>query len=228
VKGDSKRRRGMVNSRVQTLSSPVRQGSEISRLYDVTRLLTCRLLGLCVCAFTMCSCIVTSWDYPIVGTQKATGLRNTVPLINCVTDQIMMPNIFGTATALRELLEEVRPSEDSSNGKKILHCQARLYQVPTDPPPGTAMPFWYYHLSAASLLTLPAYLTEEYGVVYTVFPPDRPPKEYEYRIQNAGIMWLGFIPVGWAFRWVDPRPAKAVEATYHQFLLDANRDGLLD
>jgi len=217
---------GMVNSLVQTLPLPVRQGSKISRLHDVTSFLTCRVIGLCACAFAMCSCIATSWDYPQVDRPKAFDLRNTVP-VNCATDQVMMPNTLGTWTALRELLQEVRSSEDSSTGKKILHCQARLYQVPTNPPPGTAMPFWYYQLSAMSLLTLPAYLTEEYGVVYTVFSEGRSPKEYEYRIKNALIMWLGFIPVGLVQRLVDPRPAKAVEATYHQFLLDAKRDGLL-
>jgi len=222
------RSRGMVNSRVQTLSLPVRQGSEISRLYDVTRLLTCRLLGLCVCAFAMCSCIATSWDYPKVDTQMASGLRNTVPL-NCAIDSdAMIPNTFGTGTALKALMEEVKKAEGIITSNKAIHCLVWLYQVPTDPPSGTAMPVWYYHLSAASLLTLPAYLTEEYGVVYTVFSEDRSPKKYEYRIRNALIIWLGFIPVGLLQRWVDPRPAKAVETTYHQFLLDANRDGLLN
>ena len=70
-------------------------------------------------------------------------------------------------------------------------------------------------------------IREEYGVVYTVFPEPSRRRNMSTEYIDESIFWIGFLPIGWISRWVDPRPAKAVEATYFQFLLDANRDGLL-
>jgi len=184
----------------------------------------CRLLGLCVCAFAMCSCIVTSWDYPAVNIQEATGLRNTVPL-KCAIDSRTKPNEFGMMTALRTIMEEIKSSEGSTPGNKAPHCQVQLYEV-GGYPSGSNRTLYDYAVGW-TLGALPGFVEGEYGVVYTVSPPDRPPKEYDYRIKNSGIFWLGFLPIALVSHWVDPRPARAVEATYYQFLIDANRDGLL-
>lgn len=218
------RGRWMANFLAKTLFACSARDGKLTTLQDVMHLVNCRLLGLCVCAFAMCSCIVTSWDYPAVNIQEATGLRNTVPL-KCAIDSRKKPNEFGIMTALRAIMEEIKPGEGSTPGNKAPHCQVQLYQVGGYPSSSNHTPFDL--VSAWTLGALPAFIREEYGVVYTVSPPDRPPKEYEYRVKAAGIFWLGFLPISLVSRWVDPRPAKAVEATYYQFLIDANRDGLL-
>jgi hypothetical protein len=213
-----------VNFLAKTLFACSARDGKLTTLLDVTHLVNCRLLGLCVCAFAMCSCIVTSWDYPAVNIQEATGLRNTVPL-KCAIDSRTTFNEFGTMTALRAIMEEIKTGEGSTPGNKAPHCQVQLYTAGGYPSDSNKTPYDY--LVAWTLGALPGFFRGEIGVVYTVSPPDRPPKEYDYRIKNTGIFWLGFLPIAWVNRWVDPRPAKAVEATYYQFLIDANRDGLL-
>lgn len=213
-----------VNFLAKTLFACSARDGKLTTLLDVTHLVNSRLLGLCVCAFAMCSCIVTSWHYPAVNIQEATGLRNTVPL-KCAIDLKTKPNAFGTMTALRAIMEEIKPGEGSTPGNKAPHCQVQLYQVGGYP--SSSNRTLYDYAVGWTLGALPGYFEDEYGVVYTVSPPGRPPKEYDYRIKDTGIFWIGFLPIGWVSRWVDPRPAKAVEATYYQFLIDANRDGLL-
>jgi|CXWL01.1.fsa_nt_gi hypothetical protein len=215
-----------INFLAKTLFACSARDGKLTTLQDVMHhLVNCRLLGLCVCAFAMCSCIVTSWDYPAVNIQEATRLRNTVPLKCTIDSDVPIIDFPGTKTALRAIMEEIKPSEGSTPVNKSPHCQVQLYKVGGYPSDRNQT---LYDLVAAwTLLALPGFFGEEHGVVYTVSPPDRTPKKYEYRIKHAAIAWVGFLPIAWVNRWVDPRPAKAVEATYYQFLIDANRDGLL-
>jgi hypothetical protein len=218
------REHSTVNFLAKTLFACSARDGKLSTLQDVMHLVNCRLLGLCVCAFAMCSCIVTSWDYPAVNIQEATGLRNAIPL-KCTIDSRTKPNAFGTMTALRAIMEEIKPGEGSTPGNKAPHCQVQLYQVGGYP--SSSNRTLYDLVVGWTLGALPGYFEDEYSVVYNLSPPGRPPKEYAYQIKDTGIFWLGFLPIGWVSCWVDPRPAKAVEATYFKFLLDANRDGLL-
>ncbi|MCG3774194.1 MAG: hypothetical protein JW395_1011 [Nitrospira sp.] len=219
------RRHSTVNFMAKTLFACSARDGRLTTLQDVIHLVNCRLLGLSVCAFAMSSCLATSWDYPAVNIGEATELRNAAPLKCTIDPDAVIPNLFGTGTALKAIMKDATPGEGPTSGSTASRCEAWLYQAGGYPSDSNHTA--YDLLSAMTLLALPAFVTEEYGVVYTVFSEDRSPKKYEYRIKNAGIMWLGFIPVGLVQRWVDPRPAKAVEATHHQFLIDANRDGLL-
>lgn len=214
-----------VNLLVRTIFSYSAEYERLAKRLDVPHLVNCRLIGLSVCAFAMCSCIATSWDYPAVDIQETAKLRNTVPLKCTIDPDALIPNTFGTGTALRAIMEGVMPGEGSTSGHKASRCEAWLYEAGGYPSSSNHTP--YDLIAAWTLGALPTLIREEYGVVYTVFPPDQPKKEYEYRIHNGSIFWIGFLPISWVSRWVDPRPAKAVEATYFQFLIDANRDGLL-
>lgn len=219
-------RHSTVNFLIQTLFAYSAENGKFTKLPDMTHLVNYRLLGLSVCAFAMSSCLATSWDYPAVNIGEATELRNAVPLKCTIDLDAVMPNLFGTGTALKAIMKDATPGEGPTSGSTASRCEAWLYMAGGSPSSSDHTP--YDLLSAWTLGALPAFIREEYGVVYTVFPRDQPKKEYEYRINNGSIFWIGFLPLGWVVsRWVDPRPAKAVEATYLQFLLDANRDGLL-